>query len=159
MKSIFVLKIVCRFATERPALRACGLSSGEIAKQIAATTPYFPHEGAASLSWRVALPKRGSHEKKWKRRRKRERESAQCSHLSWFDSFKGIDRFYDIGGFLKNPDAFALVVEVLAERYRGVEFDSICGLDARGFVLGPPASHARVRVIACGGGEGQERAL
>ena len=56
--------------------------------------------------------------------------------------FKGIDRFYDIGGFLKDPEAFALVVEVMVERYRGVEIDSICGLDARGFVLGPPLALA-----------------
>ena len=51
--------------------------------------------------------------------------------------FKGIDRFYDIGGFLKDPEAFALVVEVLVERYKDADIDSVCGLDARGFVLGP----------------------
>ena len=56
--------------------------------------------------------------------------------------FKKIERFYDIGGFLKDPEAFALVVEVLVERYRGCDFDSICGLDARGFVLGPPLALA-----------------
>ena len=31
--------------------------------------------------------------------------------------FKGIDRFYDIGGFLKDPEAFQLVVDVFVERY------------------------------------------
>lgn len=56
--------------------------------------------------------------------------------------FKGIDRFYDIGGFLKDPEAFALVVEVLVERYRDADIDSVCGLDARGFVLGPPLALA-----------------
>jgi len=56
--------------------------------------------------------------------------------------FKGIDRFYDIGGFLKDPAAFALVVEVLVERYKDTDLDSICGLDARGFVLGPPLALA-----------------
>ena len=56
--------------------------------------------------------------------------------------FKGIDRFYDIGGFLKDPEAFALVVEVLVERYKDMDLDSICGLDARGFVLGPPLALA-----------------
>ncbi|KAH8043817.1 adenine phosphoribosyltransferase [Aureococcus anophagefferens] len=56
--------------------------------------------------------------------------------------FKGIDRFYDIGGFLKDPEAFALVVEVLVERYRDADIDSVCGLYARGFVLGPPLALA-----------------
>ena len=56
--------------------------------------------------------------------------------------FKGIPRFYDIGGFLKDPEAFALVIEVLTERYKGSEITSICGLDARGFVLGPPLALA-----------------
>ena len=56
--------------------------------------------------------------------------------------FKGIPKFYDIGGFLKDPEAFALVVEVLVERYRNEDITSICGLDARGFVLGPPLALA-----------------
>ncbi|KAJ8612142.1 hypothetical protein CTAYLR_002454 [Chrysophaeum taylorii] len=56
--------------------------------------------------------------------------------------FKGIPRFYDIGGFLKDPEAFALVIEVLANRYAAERIDSICGIDARGFVLGPPIALA-----------------
>ena len=56
--------------------------------------------------------------------------------------FKGIPRFYDIGGFLKHPRVFKLAIEVLVERYRDQELDSICGLDARGFVLGPPVALA-----------------
>ena len=56
--------------------------------------------------------------------------------------FKGIPKFYDIGGFLKDPEAFALVVEVLVERYKNENITSICGLDARGFVLGPPLALA-----------------
>ena len=56
--------------------------------------------------------------------------------------FKGIPKFYDIGGFLKDPEAFALVVEVLVERYKNEDITSICGLDARGFVLGPPLALA-----------------
>ena len=39
--------------------------------------------------------------------------------------FKGIDRFYDIGGFLKDPEAFALVVEVLVERYKDADIDRV----------------------------------
>ena len=56
--------------------------------------------------------------------------------------FKGIERFYDIGGFLKDPEAFQLAIDVFVERYRGKNIDSICGFDARGFVLGPPIALA-----------------
>jgi len=54
--------------------------------------------------------------------------------------FKGIDRFYDIGGFMKDPEAFRLAVEVLTERYRNAGLTSIGCIDARGFVLGPPVA-------------------
>lgn len=56
--------------------------------------------------------------------------------------FKGIDRFYDIGGFLKDPEAFQLVVDVFVERYRKKGIDCVVGIDARGFVLGPPIALA-----------------
>ena len=46
--------------------------------------------------------------------------------------FKGITRFYDIGGFLKLSSDFQLVIDVLADRYKDVDFHSIGGLDARG---------------------------
>mmetsp|Transcript_9032 Transcript_9032/g.27709 ORF Transcript_9032/g.27709 Transcript_9032/m.27709 type:complete len:232 (+) Transcript_9032:3-698(+) len=54
-----------------------------------------------------------------------------------FYPFKQIPRFYDIGGFLKDPEAFALVVEVLVRRYADTDVTAIGGIDARGFVLGP----------------------
>jgi len=56
--------------------------------------------------------------------------------------FKGIDRFYDIGGFLQDPEMFAKVIDVLVDRYKDVEFDSIGGFDARGFIMGPPLALA-----------------
>ena len=56
--------------------------------------------------------------------------------------FKGIPRFYDIGGFLKDPEAFQMAIDVFVERYRGQDIDSIAGFDARGFVLGPPIALA-----------------
>lgn len=56
--------------------------------------------------------------------------------------FKGIERFYDIGGFLKDPEAFQLVVDVFVERYRAKNVDCVVGIDARGFVLGPPIALA-----------------
>ena len=56
--------------------------------------------------------------------------------------FKGIDRFYDIGGFLKDPEAFALVIQVLVDRYKDQDITKIGGIDARGFILGPPIALA-----------------
>mmetsp|Transcript_2081 Transcript_2081/g.4764 ORF Transcript_2081/g.4764 Transcript_2081/m.4764 type:complete len:223 (-) Transcript_2081:224-892(-) len=56
--------------------------------------------------------------------------------------FKGIDRFYDIGGFLKHPEIFQLVVDVFVDRYKEIGVDSIAGFDARGFILGPPIALA-----------------
>ena len=56
--------------------------------------------------------------------------------------YKGIDRFYDINGFLTRPDIFQEVIDVFAARYRGKKVDSIGGFDARGFVLGPPLALA-----------------
>ena len=56
--------------------------------------------------------------------------------------FKGIPRFYDIGGFLQRPDIFQDVIDILAARYKDKKVDSIAGFDARGFVLGPPLALA-----------------
>ena len=56
--------------------------------------------------------------------------------------FKGIDRFYDIGGFLYEPEIFQKIVDIFADRYRAIGIDIVAGLDARGFVLGPPIALA-----------------
>ena len=56
--------------------------------------------------------------------------------------YKGIDRFYDITGFLRRPDIFQLVIDVFVERYRKMTFDFVGGIDARGFILGPPIALA-----------------
>ena len=56
--------------------------------------------------------------------------------------FKGIPRFYDIGGFLERPDIFQKVIDAYVHRYKGIGVDSIGGFDARGFVLGPPIAIA-----------------
>jgi len=56
--------------------------------------------------------------------------------------FKGIDRFYDIGGFLKHPAVFQKAVDAIVERYRGQQIDSIGAFDARGFILAPPVALA-----------------
>lgn len=53
--------------------------------------------------------------------------------------FKGIDRFYDIGGLLKDPFAFQLAIDILLERYSSKQdtFTAIGAFDARGFLIAP----------------------
>ncbi|GAX19605.1 adenine phosphoribosyltransferase [Fistulifera solaris] len=64
-----------------------------------------------------------------------------AKYLPYFP-FKGIPRFYDIGGFLYEPAIFQQIVDIFTARYRGLAVDCIAGLDARGFVLGPPIALA-----------------
>ncbi|KAL3911789.1 MAG: hypothetical protein SGARI_001475, partial [Bacillariaceae sp.] len=64
-----------------------------------------------------------------------------AKYLPYFP-FKGIDRFYDIGGFLAKPEIFQKIVDIFVERYEAIGVDVIAGLDARGFILGPPIALA-----------------
>jgi adenine phosphoribosyltransferase len=66
---------------------------------------------------------------------------AIAKHVPYFP-FKGIPRFYDIGGFLAKPDIFQRIVDIFVDRYQEIGIDSIAGLDARGFILGPPIALA-----------------
>lgn len=52
--------------------------------------------------------------------------------------FHGVPRFYDISGMTHNPEAFKLCIDIFTKRYSNLDIDCIAGLDARGFVLGPP---------------------
>ena len=56
--------------------------------------------------------------------------------------FHGVDRFYDISGMTHNPEVFQLCIDVFVKRYIPMGFDAIAGLDARGFILGPPIALA-----------------
>lgn len=67
------------------------------------------------------------------------REIAQ--YLPYFP-FKGIPRFYDIGGFLYEPVIFQKIIDIFVARYQQLKVDIIAGLDARGFILGPPIALA-----------------
>eukprot|EP00573_Skeletonema_grethae_P003028 CAMPEP_0201688896 /NCGR_PEP_ID=MMETSP0578-20130828/2569_1 /ASSEMBLY_ACC=CAM_ASM_000663 /TAXON_ID=267565 /ORGANISM="Skeletonema grethea, Strain CCMP 1804" /LENGTH=214 /DNA_ID=CAMNT_0048173367 /DNA_START=164 /DNA_END=808 /DNA_ORIENTATION=+ len=64
-----------------------------------------------------------------------------AKYLPYFP-FKGIDRFYDIGGFLEKPEVFQQIVDIFAARYDSIGIDAVAGLDARGFILGPPIALA-----------------
>ena len=41
--------------------------------------------------------------------------------------FKGIPRFYDIGGFLAAPEVFQNIVDIFASRYADIGIDSVAG--------------------------------
>mgnify|MGYP001803284078 CR=1 FL=1 len=49
-----------------------------------------------------------------------------AQYLPYFP-FKGIPRFYDIGGFLYEPEVFQKIIDIFAERYRDLEVDVIAG--------------------------------
>lgn len=49
-----------------------------------------------------------------------------AKYLPYFP-FKGIDRFYDIGGFLYNPEVFQRIVDIFADRYREIGIDVVAG--------------------------------
>lgn len=51
-------------------------------------------------------------------------------------------RFYDISGMVHNPEIFQLCIDIFVQRYASLDVDLIAGLDARGFVLGPPIALA-----------------
>jgi len=69
-------------------------------------------------------------------------EAREISKYLPYFPFKGIPRFYDIGGFLANPEVFQKIVDIFASRYADIGIDSVAGLDARGFILGPPIALA-----------------
>ncbi len=50
---------------------------------------------------------------------------------------KGI-LFRDITGIISNAEGFKLSIDELEERLKGVEFDTIVGLESRGFIFGAP---------------------
>ena len=71
--------------------------------------------------------------------------------------FHGVPRFYDISGLVANPDAFQVLllsftcvvftsiqrcIDIFTRRYKDFSVDFIAGLDARGFIFGPPLALA-----------------
>lgn len=49
-----------------------------------------------------------------------------AKYLPYFP-FKGIPRFYDIGGFLEKPDVFQQIVDIFVKRYAEIGIDSVAG--------------------------------
>jgi len=54
-------------------------------------------------------------------------EARKIAHYLPFFPFKGIPRFYDIGGFLYEPAVFRRIVDIFAHRYREIGVDVIAG--------------------------------
>lgn len=49
-----------------------------------------------------------------------------AKYLPYFP-FKGIPRFYDIGGFLAQPEVFQKIVDIFVQRYEEIGIDSVAG--------------------------------
>lgn len=49
-----------------------------------------------------------------------------AKYLPYFP-FKGIPRFYDIGGFLAEPEVFQKIVDIFVQRYEEIGIDSVAG--------------------------------
>ncbi len=50
-------------------------------------------------------------------------------------------QFRDITTLLGDKEGFRLMIDALADRYRGLDIDTIVGLDARGFIIGAPLAY------------------
>ena len=51
---------------------------------------------------------------------------AIAKYMPYFP-FKGIPRFYDIGGFLEKPEVFQQIVDIFVSRYDEIGIDSVAG--------------------------------
>lgn len=70
-----------------------------------------------------------------------------ASGLKWYSprfSPKNVPRFYDISTVTEHPELFALVVQILVDRYKRMDAahapTHILAFDARGFLLGAPVA-------------------
>jgi len=69
-------------------------------------------------------------------------EALRIASVIPYYPFHGVPRFYDISGMTHDPEAFQLCIDIFVQRYASLGIDAIAGLDARGFVLGPPIALA-----------------
>jgi hypothetical protein len=54
-------------------------------------------------------------------------EAKEIAEYMPYFPFKGISRFYDIGGFLYNPMIFQKIIDIFVNRYRDMNIDVIAG--------------------------------
>jgi anionic cell wall polymer biosynthesis LytR-Cps2A-Psr (LCP) family protein len=92
-------------------------SAKEAVKQTAETSKDHDRTCASAMSSETAV-------KKYEQDGAEAREIA--AYLPYFP-FKGIPRFYDIGGFLYEPKVFQRIVDIFADRYREIGIDVIAG--------------------------------
>jgi len=69
-------------------------------------------------------------------------EAQRIASVIPYYPFHGVPRFYDISGMTQDPIAFKLCIDTFVKRYAALNVDKVVGLDARGFVLGPPIALA-----------------
>ncbi len=50
--------------------------------------------------------------------------------------------FRDICSLLEDPEGFKLMVDIFKERYQSYQFDTIMGIEARGFIVGAAVAYA-----------------
>jgi hypothetical protein len=60
-------------------------------------------------------------------------EAQQIAQYLPYFPFKGIPRFYDIGGFLAEPEVFQRIVSIFSSRYRPSAVDVVAGCVAISF--------------------------
>ena len=60
-------------------------------------------------------------------------EACKIAEVIPYFPFKGIPRFYDIGGFLREPEVFQMIVEIFVDRW-------VCGVVVCGVVFIPKGS-------------------
>jgi adenine phosphoribosyltransferase len=49
--------------------------------------------------------------------------------------------FYDITTLLRDPEGFAITVDMLADPFMGKGIDAVVGIESRGFILGAAVAH------------------
>lgn len=71
-------------------------------------------------------------------------EARRIASVIPYYPFHGVPRFYDISGMTQDPTTLKLCIEGFRRRYSAplLKPDFIAGLDARGFIIGPPLAMA-----------------
>ena len=49
--------------------------------------------------------------------------------------------FYDITTLLKEPDGLEMTIDAMTEQCRGMQIDTVIGIESRGFIFGAPVAY------------------